>query len=139
MHNEDTARFLQREGGDTFCFINTRDVKTLIETTKYSPKIDKTFQKTYVKLSFCHISIFYDFVTGFSPVTMETVNQSHSLYFVITMFFFFFVYIPVISKQSIVLCFPLAIALVSCTTMHFERLSHHAFRNLMAGSAILEI
>ena len=58
MHNEDTARFLQREGGDTFCFINTRDVKTLIETTKYSPKIDKTFQKRYVKLSFCHISIF---------------------------------------------------------------------------------
>ena len=39
------ARFLQREGGDTFRFKKTRDVKTLIETTKYSPKIDETFQK----------------------------------------------------------------------------------------------
>ena len=38
------ARFLRGEARDTFCFVNTRDVKTLIEITKYSPKGDKIFQ-----------------------------------------------------------------------------------------------
>ena len=58
MHKGDTARFLRGEGGDKFCFVNTRDVKTLIEITKYLPKIDKIFQKIYLKLVFCHISHF---------------------------------------------------------------------------------
>ena len=126
------ARFLQREGGDTFCFKKTRDVKT-------RPRLMKLFKKIRKIKLLSHFHFFYSFVTGFSPVTMETLNKSHSLYFVITMLFCFFVYNPVISKKSIALCFPLAIASVSCTTMHFERLSHHAFRNLMAGPAILEI
>ena len=45
MHKGDTARFLRGEGRDTFCFVNTCDVKSLIEITKYSPKVDKIFQK----------------------------------------------------------------------------------------------
>ena len=45
VHKGDTAMFLRGEGGDTFCCTNACDVKTLIEVTKYSPKIDKIFQK----------------------------------------------------------------------------------------------
>ena len=51
VHKGDTARFLRGggDGGDTFCFINTRDVKTLIEIMKYLPKIDKIFQKDTIQ------------------------------------------------------------------------------------------
>ena len=38
------ARFLRGEGRVTFCFVSTCDVKSLIEITKYSPKVDKIFQ-----------------------------------------------------------------------------------------------
>ena len=41
MHKGDRARFTSEECGDTFCFVNTRDVKTLLEIMKYSLKVDK--------------------------------------------------------------------------------------------------
>ena len=45
MHKGDTARFLRGEGRDTFCLVNTCDVKTLIEIMKCWPKVNKMFQK----------------------------------------------------------------------------------------------
>ena len=59
------ARFLRGEGGDTFCSLNTCDVKTLIKITKYLPKIDNIFQKDSKIRLLSYFALFYDFVTGF--------------------------------------------------------------------------
>lgn len=45
MHKGDRVRFLREECGDIFCFVNTSDVKTLMEITKYSSNVNKILLK----------------------------------------------------------------------------------------------
>ena len=70
---------------------------------------------------------------AFTPVTMETVNKSQSLYFV-NYKCYSFMFTTQLSRV-----FSLQPHWFFCTTTHFELLFHHAFPNHMAGSAILEI
>ena len=69
MHKGDRARFLREEGGDTFCFVNTNNVKTLIEIMKYSLKVDKIFLKYILQVII--LAYFYTFnVYVPSPCTL---------------------------------------------------------------------
>ena len=120
MHKGDRARFLREAGGDTFCFVITSNVKTLIEIMKYSFKVDKIFLKYILQvISLASFTLLMSMCQAFAPFSIETVNKSH-FHNVFYLFLHLLVY----------------------TTMHFESLSileHHALSNHMAGSAILEI
>ena len=99
---------------------NKCDVKTLIEITKHWPKVNVS--KIYFKLVFCHISHFSWFWPAFTPIAMETINKSHSLYFVIYKCSSFMFTTQLSRKNQFFLCFILAIPLVFCTHNAFSAL-----------------
>ena len=61
---------------DTFCFLNTSDVKTLIEIMKYRPKLIKSFYNILQVIILAYFTLLMS-EPSFAPVAIETVNKSH--------------------------------------------------------------